>query len=526
VSLLRAYERVLSVRPLGTGNRAFARSLLVASQQLARAIAEQDPLEEPLRRICSLVARQSPSGARRDATRVVALVDAWLAAHNGATVPVTLRGRLPPLRRTITALTVVFGPGLGLGDEVGFLTFLRRLQAASAPGVAEIFTQYPGTWSHLVPSAREVSYRGDALRLLRGLREATAQRRSNLIVLADYEHSGLRAHLGVLGDADVLEISLGRASAWYTVRDAGTYEQLLTDVPLRNHYWYLHRVAERLLGDNAPPWVPLQHPRARVATEPATILVNALSSKPVLLSPHVWGEILAAAAARMPGTPLRVLLYPGLDPEAARVARDVGGAIAHATRAVDVRLLHDGPSLPPAAMGALLTRAVAAADLCLTLDTFTAHLAPVLGAPTVVLAYAENEVFWVPSPWAFYCRPYERSREAPRLIAAILGGGARLAHADSLDSATHHVLLRPTDRHAVTVLFGALGAVLAEVGHDFPFRAQGVTWVRAWSQLLRLLERTPAGAEHLLPYALRWQQSEFLKATTLGARRVARRSEQ
>src|SRR5205823_6118780 len=67
-----------------------------------------------------------------------------------------------------------------------------------------------------------------------------------------------------------------------------------------------------------------------------------------------------------------------------------------------------------------LVASLSSVDLCLTMDTFTAHLVPLFGTPTIVVALKDNHEFWVPSRRAFYCLIDNFQRDLPEAAARIL----------------------------------------------------------------------------------------------------------
>ncbi|MFQ5906392.1 MAG: hypothetical protein ACE5JA_07450, partial [bacterium] len=129
-----------------------------------------------------------------------------------------IRGSLPPLRSDYTTITVIFGPALGLGDQITFLQFLRGLARYCQQARMTIFTLYPNLWRHLLPQAREFHYRERPLRPFSHLAMSRRHRKKEiqeLVVVADFE--GFDFHRKVISQKpgrDILEIALGRRAAW------------------------------------------------------------------------------------------------------------------------------------------------------------------------------------------------------------------------------------------------------------------------------------------------------------------------
>jgi len=514
VGLLRAYERILAERPLSRGNRAFTVGLVRGTIQLAHALALEAAGDADLGELCGAVTQQSRFNHQGRARQIVRTADAWLSRSGGAE-ELLLPGSLPRLLQGYPDITVVFGPGLGLGDETSFLRLVQRLFALASRDAITVLTQYPEVWTQLVPNIREVVYRGDPLLLLRHF-DGYGRGRSGggLIVFGDYEHPSLRAYvLGARPQADALEVSLGQATAWFTPRGGGWTQIDHLRPLLPNHYWTLHALGNRLLGVDAPVWAPVRSRPMRTGSA-RTILINPLSSKPVLRSAHQWADLLRKSAQRV-AEPLhfRVIVNAGLDRESDALARDVGAAIAASVPRSAVELL-GGAGTSASEVGRRVARVMEDTDLCLTLDTYTAHLAPLFGVTTIVLAHADNRQFWCPSPWAFYCLPEEQATEATRLIAHVLGRDHTAQVTSGLRRALRKAWAQPADANAVAAIFGQLSATLDRLSPQFPFRERGQRWAITWSRLAWALDHG-AQSEHVLAYRRQWEQDEFAKALFL-----------
>jgi len=117
VRLLRMYESVIAVRPLQGGNRDFLESMLVACRAIGAALAAAPDgvPPAPAAEIEAWLAVQDPDNARTTAGEIVKLVDRLGVDGDAAGEPLYLED-LPELRPRYDAITVVFGPGIGLGD--------------------------------------------------------------------------------------------------------------------------------------------------------------------------------------------------------------------------------------------------------------------------------------------------------------------------------------------------------------------------------------------------------------------------
>jgi len=402
--LLGIYQVVVAglLRPLDVGNREFLESLLADSRALGQALAQAPALHgedrAALGALLAAVAAQEPgSAAAERARQILEAGERLVGRTQGRRLRPARGGELDPLPVDYARLTVVFGPGLGLGDQIMYLSLLRAL-AAHVPGAEiTVFTLYPGLWAELLPAARERSYRGDPLRPFRFLRRDGAPGRE-LVVAADFGANDL--HRGVARPSrgrDVLEVALGPHRAWFA--RAGT-EPVRTEqwpMPAAGGYYALLAAMAGRLCPAGTPWPVWEAaaPRRR-PQRPPCVLVNPLSSKRFPFGPEHWAAVLARLDGLVGGLQARV--FPGVHPASRASAMQVV-ELARAA-GVQVAPLDEGEApLTPEDGVARVCRAAREADLCLTVDTFTAHLVPLFGTPTVTLTPVENRAFWAPAPW-------------------------------------------------------------------------------------------------------------------------------
>jgi hypothetical protein len=536
--LLRMYESVIRVRPLEAGNREFLTALVAASHALGTAVLSAAPPPDsrnagrfdpgPLLR---LLASQKADNARDVSGQVLELLDEALTPFGSDFRRPYLRGPLPLLSAPYASVTVVFGPGVGLGDEITFLQLLRALvRRCGAP--TTIFTLYPNLWRNLLPQTREVHYRGRPLRPFAHL-EAAARRapsHRHLVVLADFEffdaHSKLIPHLD---DLDVLEVALGRMAAW--LRPGGspwTQVEHFVEAPLDNNYYVLRAVGERLLGRSISPWQPVRELSLRPVRGRSALgrrlLVNPLSSKPLPITPEGWAKMVRRIARDLPASDtLQVSVFPGLHQAsrsyASEVCRRIEESAGPGRPIVSSALLEGESGLSATSALPSLVAALDEFDACLTLDTFTAHLAPLFGVPTAVVAYGDNHQFWVPCRWSFYGSLRDAHERLPGIVSALLAPrracpgereGARRTF-ENLIQLTEAVSAGNVTDATLTRLAASLAEALGRVDREFPTRENGRQWLRVWSRLLCSYRQQPVDRASLLPYVLRWEQSEFFK---------------
>src|SRR5688572_7881177 len=155
--LLRIYEIVIGSRPLERGNREFLEMLIASSAWLARHLPNEVPnapaTADAIRRIQALIARQSAANAATVAREILGELERIGAGIDASSRSLYVRRPVSELRSDYASITVIVGPGIGLGDEITFLQLVRGLARRYPSAALTIFDLYPGLWRHLLPGA-------------------------------------------------------------------------------------------------------------------------------------------------------------------------------------------------------------------------------------------------------------------------------------------------------------------------------------------------------------------------------------
>jgi hypothetical protein len=518
--LLRVYESVVALRPLLGGNRDFLESLLVACRQLASVVeARPDGLPGPfVSAVSQWVANQYSDNAAVAARELVKLIDAASPSSNGHARLLFAR-TLPELAESYDRITVVFGPGIGLGDEITFAQFLRALTTRYRSAKTRVFTLYPGLWRELLPNVHEQHYRRRPLRPFSQLSLA-GDRTRELVVIADFELFGFSGELVRRRPArDILEISLGRREARLVVGMSPWTRFGQVDRPGDTNYEVVRTLAQQLLGDTSVErWRPVSSPRLRRGRR-ITMLLNPLSSKPLPYGADDWARMLEKVCEQLDRTGIRVLVHPGPEPGGAEFGRSICNRLRGR---VDATLIvsADGQALSPFTAIPAFAAAARNADLCITLDTFAAHLAPLFLTPTVAIAYADNYHFWVPSPWVFYVLLEDSDTRVPDLASRLLRDANERPSPETrsaaarLSAATRRAR-REASADGVQSICAALAEMLTNMDATAPSYAEGAEWLRTWSRVGSAQRRDPVEREALQSYVDAWTASEFYKLATI-----------
>jgi len=516
--LIWNYQAILSHRPIDRGNRAYLAALVEASKALAQSL---------------------DSSGRRGASLALDRLQTALRAQNVVNAQVVSRNILPLIRacapdagertsnhdlylnrtdkplRAADELIVIFGPGLGLGDEIACLQFVRQLTARFDAGRTTIFSCYPGLWPLLMPKVRSRHYWANPLRPFRAVRLSSSMR-SLLVVAIDFDGNGL--HHAVLPRAepiDVLEISIGLRRGWLRRGDSAWLEIVETSATREvGNYEWLHGIGAVLDPDAKPRpvWESLVAERPKRKGGVPTIFLNPLSSKPVPWQARDWTTIFRQLSLAV-GTDerIQVWVYPGVDDASAADARSIAASLGRLPH-VDAGVWSS--SLTPFNGIRATGRELSRADVCLTIDTFTAHLATLLRVPTVVMALKDNRAFWVPSPWSFYVLPADVLTLVPAIVASILSPRRVESHGgagDRVRRATAAIADTVEPGAALAALTTGLTLLVGRFDDRSPFVSSGRQWVHFWTRVSDAVRRAPVTAAELSHFVAAWKASTFYR---------------
>jgi hypothetical protein len=530
--LLNVYEKVLALRPLDRGNRDFLDVLLDAGHQLATSLAVDgsDATDANVEWVREQVAGQTASNAAERARSIAARL-ASLDLQVDAGPPLYVRRPMTPLPNVYEAIRIVFGPGLGMGDAITFYPFLRRMLARYQQADVAIWDLYPRLWSHLAPGVRVVHYRRRPLRpfaeLVTLVRTARVR---TLFVFIDFDCGDFhRRVVPRMANCDVLEIALGRRIAWLARGDSPWIEvDHFGRASVQNHYWMLHELACRLFdqrpNNDAPAWLAFEE-RSRRPTDarPRVILLNPLSSKSVPFSAEHWSRIFRSIRAKLGDRrSVRIIVYPGVHGQSHADAAAIVGQLRSAALAAEL-MQHRTASLTAFNAIDAFVDALRECDICITIDTFSAHLAPLFSVPTLVVALKHNPEFWVPEHRTFHWLLENAEAGLPDVAVRLLLGDShplrsgRRDAARALCEATMDAHKDPSFSSTLTALYSALATYQGFLEQTPAGCREGAKWMRFWSRVTRGQRQQPVPAEQLMSFVLQWELSGFFKCAALDA---------
>lgn len=541
LDLLEVYQGVVCTRPLEMGNLDFLQCLLSSSRRLGEALhrCPRNPSVPPnlIKTLSALLDQQKPSNGKRVSERVLRLIKQIrnCCESNAGSPPLYVKGFQRPLTNKYARIILIFGPALGLGDQITFLQFLKALFAHCAGSRLTIFTLYPNLWPQLLPRSEEVSYREAPLRPFIHLAKAqdcqTSKETRELVVVCDFECFNLhRKIIPQRRGRDILEIALGRRAAWLNMHGSPWIQfEDFSQAVIFNNYWILSDLASRLMPKTRSRW-PWQPIRAewpeRKSMRRSVLLLNPFTSKDFSLEPEDWKQVLQNIRALLPKeADLQVLVYPGIHPSTIKYSQEICRLSRNGGRLLSAHLLpgRAANSITPYSALPTLARSLRSIDLCVTVDTFASHFVPLFRIPTIVVTHRDNREFWVPSGWSFYCLLGRMQQTLPFLVSCVLSILSRrseesrklLDSAKEMVSATVAATEEGLSHDSVRIIQGSLAEILRQTTTSFPFREQAMRWLLFWSRLAAALNRQPVHPEALQPYVCRWRECEFFKLVAL-----------
>ena len=515
--LLWVYESIIATRPLSRGNREFLGMLLASARAIAAYLDRVQPFGK-LNDVVETVRRQTLDDAVAQARKILNSIRHVRGEQDPrGTRTLYLRRPLPALRTSYGRIAVVFGPGLGMGDEITFLHLLRRLSARFPDAALSVFNLYPGLWSQLIPRVTEVQYRGKPLRPFVDLAMGGTEAGPLLVIVVDFDcyyfhENGLPRR----NDQDVVEISLGLRKAWAS-RGASPWVDVEEFPQHVSNYATVAAMTDRLLGPapDEPIWAPVVT-RTRAYGSVMNVLLNPHSSKPVPLDAARWVSLFDSLARSLRGRTLEVTVLPGLEETSRADSATIVDALA--ASGIQARLFKPGRGdTTPYNAIPLLTSALWQFDLCITIDTYTAHLVPLFDVPTLVIALKRNSPFWVPAPRVIHLTTATIDHELAPVVARLVGHKAippaRSASASALVRAVDEAC-RQADAEAFERIYAALSQYHATMEARGE-RAEGTRWLRFWSRAMGAARREPVAAELLAPYPRLFADTVFCKLAML-----------
>jgi hypothetical protein len=406
VLLLSQYLHFLSRRPISESNLHFLLARLRGLQSLEPVFAGSG--HPVLERLVRQLRQLHPSAFRRVAA---ALQLSLIPLTRGArTLPedVVVQDSAPPpgwLAGVRHAL-IVFGPGIGIGDELMLAPLPRWMKQVTADLSISTLSAYTGFWER-VPAVDRHHHYSSHLDLLQALRGGAPHDTADIVVFVDFESPEL--YRGIAADGGprrYLEVSVGSRSAFLFDPARRRLFRVHHITPYyANFYHALHQTLRSLgfAANAATHFDGVVRRDTAKASDRLDVFVTPFTSK-YDPSAAYWGRLLTRVARYLGPYPVRFHLDTGNTWRTRRFAIELARAVAAARPPnVDVRLAQDRtpPSLSLPGVYAQLDRCHAV--ICA--DSFAAHAGPLFDCLTLVLAKPDLKHWQVPFDRSFYFDP-------------------------------------------------------------------------------------------------------------------------
>jgi hypothetical protein len=416
LGMLSSFLFFLARRPVSQSNSHYLSSRLEGLKSLIPVLARaelpnsvKDTLREIEQTSPALFARR----ARSLQLRLLAVARGNLALP--ADFAITDR---PPLEalKGVERVRLVFGPSIGIGDEIICFPLPRWFERAGVREVS-VLTTYPFIWQRVAGLAGISGYRKHS-ELLDCLRTPAPE--NELVVLVDFEKPGLSPMLAHEASLQrYLEISLGSESAAFIdQRDRSARSFRMPSDRLINYYDALDQMA-RWFGLQPDPRDRFTNGvvarQAQKSGEGLTVFVSPFTSK-FDPSPAFWAQLIADLFDSPPDVPVRIRVDAGANRETCQLARSIAQSSAmRVPSGVSVEVASGASGIAPLPLKGVFEELDAAHAVICT-DSFVAHAAPLFSCTTLVLAGIELSNWRVPAPTSFY---FDASERLSRLVSSL-----------------------------------------------------------------------------------------------------------
>ncbi|MBF0133539.1 MAG: hypothetical protein HQL75_13260 [Magnetococcales bacterium] len=297
-------------------------------------------------------------------------------------------------------IVAIIGPGIGIGDEIKLKALIEGLAAPTQiPGERIALHSFcPNIWSVLLPMCAHGDLTTQPLTPFRHVDGQT------LMLFAGFMYQGWLATLNRTRQPSLeVTLALGEVRA-HLPGDPRDYRYCALERASGNYSRALTAIQGHLLGETTVKHYATQSYHAR-KHEHIHLLINPFTSKHSPLTPSDWAGYLGIIRRAIPsGKSILCQIIPGLTDSCRDYAgrlKTLAGSFLHSQDVIRVLdetgpTFHEGNALPQ------VFAALQSADLLLTIDTYTAHLAAHTRTISIALCLNRNAPFWDPAPHTFW----------------------------------------------------------------------------------------------------------------------------
>jgi hypothetical protein len=416
LTVLTRYLFFLSRRPVSASNLHFRNERLAGLQKLRPLLLNRESAE--LEKIAKQLSVLTPANLFRVAPQIQRELREVATAKVPRDVLMSSRPPGDVFFRDTSSVLLIFGPGIGIGDEILCFGLPYALGEALPSAELAVLSMYNGLWNRVTRVRSNRAY-CDAAAFVRALRGEA--RPYEIVFLVDFESPGLvPAICGEPGIDRYVELSVGyRSVVALDKRHRRLHRS--PEINIDNFYHSLTRLMSWLHPSARFPPIDeaiTQDSTKRSGPDVLTILVSPFTSKEDP-SERYWSDLLTNIVPPDLCREVRLIVDTGPNSRTESFATAlVRSAIAQPYSGVRCEIARS-------TAGRLLTldcilQQVEQADAILTADSFLAHAAARLGRPAFVLARPGLEKWRVPSTRSFYFSAEDSARKVAGAIQILL----------------------------------------------------------------------------------------------------------
>jgi hypothetical protein len=418
LTVLLRYLFFLSRRPISSSNRSFLVERVAALRALAALFSNRS--SPVLDHVAADVRRLTPNTLAEVTREISSRVTALLPKEVADDVVVTHRRPDRDFLASTRRIRLILGPAIGIGDEAICLSLPAWLHTGAPHAEIHVLSTRPELWSAVAGITSIAPYQ-DLVEMVEALRGDGF----DLVFLADFERPALATALS-RGPAPSRYVELSLGAGTVEAFDAGVrcVHEFSRRSPYFANYYDFAEHALRWLGttatlrDRACPVEMSQ--RLPTADRPQTIVVSPFTSKHEP-SAAAWTALLGALLPAAAAGSVRLVFDAGPSLATERFAlRLTASTRASVAAGIACELASEAPARTLTLPGVL--RLISQADVVICADTFAAHIAPLSGCTTLVVASQALTNWRVPHAPVFYFddedAPVQIARGMRRVLAA------------------------------------------------------------------------------------------------------------
>ncbi|HBY93053.1 MAG TPA: hypothetical protein DEP84_03660 [Chloroflexi bacterium] len=403
LSLLTRYLFFLTRRPISQSNAHYLQQRLDGLKSLAEPL---DTVDSPaLKEAIALLRAMNPRTFYQLAERLQLVLFPLASAM--AEIPADVVVSDSPLPRQFWSgfrrILLLFGPAIGIGDEVIFFPLPRWIKAANSHADITVLSAYQGLWEQ-VGDVDQIFHYTEYVTLLRALRGQAPFEGFDIVILADFERPDLSP--AVCCEPNIpyyVELSSGTQSSFLVDNRRRWLHRARRALPyFANYYFGLDNLA-RWLGlspTTAGRFSTVMHRTGEPPEHEVRVYVNPFTSK-YDPSEAYWSRLLSSLFSKPPARPVRFVIDPGPNPATARFASGLARSTAARTPpGIDFDIVRPQDDRVPSLQKVFAQMERAHVVICS--DSFAAHAAPLFNCTTLVVAGAGLENWRVPHRSSYY----------------------------------------------------------------------------------------------------------------------------